>query len=329
MTDWAGAVAALAGRGVLVVGDVMLDEYIAGDARRVCPEAPVPVVEAQRRWALPGGAANAASNVAALGGRATLAGVTGADAAAGELQRECAARRFDASGLVADPHRPTTVKLRVLARSQQVIRVDTESLQPVDGGVADQLVAAVGRTPADAVLVSDYGKGVLTGGAAGRVIAAAASRPVVVDPYGTDPTRYRGATVIKPNLPELAALTGMPVGTEEQTLAAGVRLAEVLPGTSVLLTRGADGMALFAAGRPPRLLPAARARRVFDVTGAGDTAAATLVLALAAGHPLELAARLANAAAGVVVGKVGTATVSPAELLTALADGVPDFAPAG
>lgn len=327
MTDWAGAVAALAGRGVLVVGDVMLDEYIAGDARRVCPEAPVPVVEVERRWAVPGGAANAAANAVALGGRAVLVGVTGIDAAADGLKRVCAARGIDATGLVADADRPTTIKLRVLARGQQVIRADTESVRAIGGGVADQLVVACGAA-AGAVLVSDYGKGAVAGGVVGRVIAAAGRRLVVVDPAGTDPARYRGAAVIKPNLPELAALTGMPVGTDEQALAAGVRLAEALPGTSVLLTRGAAGMALFAAGRPPRVLPAAHAKRVFDVTGAGDTAAATLTLAVAAGHPLELAARLANAAAGVVVGKVGTATASPAELLAALAAGVPDFASA-
>lgn len=331
--DWEAAVASLAGRRLLVVGDVMLDEYLSGDARRVCPEAPVPVVEVATRWAVPGGAANAAANAAALGGRPVLGGVTGDDAAAEALAGAVRATGVDPDGLVRDPARPTTVKLRVLARGQQVLRADTESAAPVPPGAADLLAAWAGRAvaAADAVLLSDYGKGVFAAGLAARVIdaARAAGRPVVVDPKGADAGRYAGATVVKPNAGELADLTGRPVRTEREAAAAGVALAERLAGSAVLVTRGPDGMALFRAGHRPLGVPAAHRHRVFDVTGAGDTVAAALALALGAGLPVEAAARVANAAGGVAVSKVGTAVVTPDELLAALREGVPEFAPLG
>ena len=329
--DWSAVVAALVGRRLLVVGDVMLDEYVAGDARRVCPEAPVPVVEATRRWSVPGGAANAAANAAALGGRVTLGGATGDDSAAGELGRAVRGAGVDPSGLVTDPARPTTTKLRVLARGQQVIRVDTETVAPLSPGPAADLSAWAERCAgaADAVLVSDYGKGVVGADLAARVIGAArrAGRAVVVDPKGGDPARYRGATVLKPNLAELAELTGRVVCTAAEIRAAGWRLAEELPGTVVLVTRGSEGMALFCTGEAALVLPAGPARSVFDVTGAGDTAAATLALALGAGLTVGTAARLANAAAGRAVCKVGTAVVTPAEVLAALREAAPPFEP--
>jgi rfaE bifunctional protein kinase chain/domain len=330
-TDWSAAVAALTARRLLVVGDVMIDEYISGDARRVCPEAPVPVVESSRRWCVPGGAANAAANASALGGAVTLGGATGDDPAAGELARAVRVTGVDPAGLVPDGTRPTTTKLRVLARGQQVIRVDTETLAPLASESAQKLAAWAERFAAesDAVLLSDYGKGVVGAELAERVIGAArrAGRPVVVDPKGRNPRRYAGATVVKPNLSELADLTERPVATLSDLVETGTRLADGLPGTAILVTRGSDGMVLFRSGDPARLLSAAPARRVYDVTGAGDTAAATLVLALAAGLSIETAARLANAAAGVAVCKVGTAVVAPAEVLAALLEAAPDFQP--
>lgn len=329
--DWTAAVRALSGCRLLVVGDIMLDEYVAGDARRVCPEAPVPVVETSARWSVPGGAANAAANAAALGGHVTLGGATGDDTVASELARAVRATGVDPAGFVADPARPTTTKLRVLARGQQVIRVDTESLAPLSAQPGEQLAAWAERFAAesDAVLLSDYGKGVVGAEFAQRVIAAArrANRPVVVDPKGRDPKRYRGATVVKPNLSELADLVGRAAYTSAAMLEAGHQLAEELFGTTILVTRGADGMALFRAGAPALALPAAPARRVYDVTGAGDTAAATLALALATGLPAETAARVANAAGGLAVCKVGTATVTPAELLDALLEAAPNWGP--
>lgn len=327
--DWSRVVAALVGQRLLVVGDVMLDEYLSGDARRVCPEAPVPVVETDRRWVVPGGAANAAANVAALGGRPILGGAVGDDPSAEELGRASRTAGVDPAGLVIDSTRPTTSKLRVLARGQQVIRVDRESTALLPAGPAEQLAGWAERIAGtvEAVLVSDYGKGVLGDGLAPRVIAAArrAGRPVVVDPKGRDAGRYRGATLIKPNQSELADLTGRSTGTAAGLFDAGQRLADDLVGTTILVTRGAEGMAVFRAGRSPLNLPAGPARRVFDVTGAGDTAAAALVLTLAAGLDIGTAARVANAAAGVVVEKVGTAMATPDELLAALMERAPDF----
>jgi D-beta-D-heptose 7-phosphate kinase/D-beta-D-heptose 1-phosphate adenosyltransferase len=235
----------------------------------------------------------------------------------------------DPCGLVTDPGRPTTVKFRVLARGQQVIRVDTETAAPLTGGQAELLAAWAERTAAecDGVLLSDYGKGAISAALARRVIDAArrAGRPVVVDPKGTDPGRYRGATVVKPNAAELGDLTGRRTDTPAALLAAGNRLAEDLSGTAVLVTRGPDGLAVFRHRERPLVLRAAPARRVFDVTGAGDTTAAALALALAAGVALGEAARVANAAAGVAVGKVATAVVTPAELAAALAEDAPGF----
>lgn len=319
---WSAAVSSLRGKRLLVVGDVMLDEYLAGDVRRVCPEAPVPVVEVNSRWHVPGGAANAAANAAALGGKVTLGGVTGDDAAAGQLAQALRIAGVEPTGLIANPSRPTTVKLRVLARGQQVVRADTESTAPIEGKPAELLAAWAERVVAevDAVLLSDYGKGVLANGIVPRVIEAArrAGRPVVVDPKGTDFWRYRGATVLKPNLGELGDLTGRRVRDLAGIVAAGSWLAEQLPGTAVLVTRGPDGMTMFRPDIGHLSIAADPTRQVFDVTGAGDTAAATLALALGAGLSVETAARLANAAAGVAVSKAGTAVVTPDELLAVL-----------
>jgi rfaE bifunctional protein kinase chain/domain len=209
--DWHRIIAALLGRRLLAVGDVMLDEYISGEARRVCPEAPAPVIEVTRRWSVPGGAANAAANVVALGGQPVLGGVTGDDYAAMELTKATRAAGVDHAGFVTDPSRPTTVKLRVLARGHQVTRVDTESIVALSSGLTGQLIKWVEHSVAEsaAVLLSDYGKGVICCTLAGRVIEASRKmgRPVVVDPKGTDVGRYRGATVVKPNLNELCDLS--------------------------------------------------------------------------------------------------------------------------
>lgn len=317
---WEELVPSLAGRCVLVVGDVMLDDYLAGDARRVCPEAPVPVIDGVRRWAVPGGAANAAANIAALGGRAMLGGIVGRDAAADDLVQAARSSGIDPSGLIADPDRPTSVTMRMLARGQQVIRVDFESIAPPSRNLADRLASWVERElgQADAVLLSDYGKGTLANGMAPRLIAAVnGNRPVIVDPKGRDATRYRGATVVKPNLSELGDLTGMPTANDDEVMAAGQHLAERLESTTIVVTRGAEGMTCFRAGLGPTCIAAGTARRVYDVTGAGDTAAAAMALALAAGHDMTVAMQIANVAAGLVVSKVGTTVVTPAELTQA------------
>jgi D-beta-D-heptose 7-phosphate kinase/D-beta-D-heptose 1-phosphate adenosyltransferase len=305
---------------VLVVGDVMLDEYIWGEVRRISPEAPVPVVEVRNRTCTPGGAANPAANIASLGGVAYLGGVTGCDAAGEELRRCIAAMRLPVDGLIEDAQRPTTKKSRIVAHNQQVVRLDVEVRRPIPAEAEERLLAWV-RTQlpkADACLISDYAKGVVTNRVAESVIAIARSqgRPVVVDPKQRSLTRFRGATVITPNVHEAEHALHREIRSEEDVHEAGRLLMAAVEG-SVLITRGAEGMTLFRPDAAPLHVPA-EARRVYDVTGAGDTVAAVLALALGAGVPLEWATRLANSAAGIVVGKLGTATVTVEEILRTL-----------
>ncbi len=320
------SVSAFSGKRVLVVGDVMLDEFVWGDTYRISPEAPVPVVHVGRRTFVPGGAANVAANVVSLGGEAVLGGVVGADAAGEALRQALAERGVSAEGLLADPNRPTTTKTRILARGQQVVRVDTEKRAALDAALEAEFTAwaeqALGR--ADACIVSDYNKGLLSEALLRRVLAAAreAGVPAVVDPKGKDYARYRGATVVTPNTAETAEAAGSDVGGEEGLLRAARQLQAVLGGGALLVTRGSQGMSLFEPGVEPVHIPAT-AREVYDVTGAGDTVTSTLALALAAGQPLALAARLANHAASLVVGKAGTATVTQDELLAALPASAP------
>jgi D-beta-D-heptose 7-phosphate kinase/D-beta-D-heptose 1-phosphate adenosyltransferase len=306
-----------AGRAVLVLGDVMLDEYIEGDVRRISPEAPVPVVEVKRRRFVPGGAANTAANVAALGGRPVLVSVVGQDRAGAVLREELGRHGTDPAGLCVDASRATTTKSRILAHSQQVVRFDVEERAPLTAADEGTLLAAVQRhlARAEACIISDYGKGVVTARVARECIRLArqAGRPVVVDPKGADYSKYRGATVVKPNLHEAERSAKVEISGEPTLREAAVRLMELLGGSALLVTRGADGMSLFRPGAEPLHVPAV-VRNVFDVTGAGDTVAGTLAMALAAQGHLEDAIHLANRAASIVVGKVGTATVTCDEL---------------
>jgi D-glycero-beta-D-manno-heptose-7-phosphate kinase len=309
---------AFPGKRVLVAGDVMVDEYVWGQVRRISPEAPVPVVEVRRRTYAPGGAANAAANVTALSGKSMLLGVVGRDPAADRLREALRERGVELSGLAVDDGRPTTVKTRVIGHSQQVVRVDHEEARPLTPELEARLLEAAGWClhSADACVLSDYAKGVVTDTFAAEFIRLArdAGKPVVVDPKGADSRKYRGATLVKPNLLEAARVLNQDLAGEEDLRRAGDRLVELLGGAAVVITRGAQGLSLFAPGAEPVHVPA-EARDVFDVTGAGDTAVATLALALAAGATPEQAARLANRAAAVVVGKLGTATASLAEVL--------------
>jgi D-beta-D-heptose 7-phosphate kinase/D-beta-D-heptose 1-phosphate adenosyltransferase len=308
----------LRGCRVLVVGDVMLDEYLRGDVSRISPEAPVPVLEVRAHdWRL-GGAANAAANLQALGGATTLVGVVGADDTAGVLGAQLAQREI-ASRTVTDPARPTSKKTRLVAQQQQIVRIDREGREPVAGAVADALRRAIDDAiaGAGALVLSDYGKGVVTPELAQHALAAArrAGIPAIVDPKRRDFAAYRGATVITPNLHELeAAAAGVhPV----EVARAAESLLEVLDGAALLVTRSADGMTLFRRALAPVHVPAI-AKEVFDVTGAGDTVVAALALALAARVPIEQAIELASVAAAISVSKRGTSTVSPAELLDAI-----------
>lgn len=310
----------VAGKHVVVVGDLMLDELARGDVRRISPEAPVPVLEVTTRTQTLGGAANAAHNVVALGGRATLLGIVGDDEAGRTVERLAHERGLGAR-LVRDATRPTTQKTRFVARGQQIVRIDHESRVEASGAARAALLEAVRAVvpSADACIISDYAKGAVFAELTAAVVAAAQKRPIVADPKRRDFSLYRGVTVITPNHGELEEAAHGDLDTDEDFARAAEKLAPSLGGAAILATRGADGMTLFENGKPPLHVHAA-AKSVFDVTGAGDTVVATVALALAGGIPLGDAVRVASAAAGVVVSKVGTATVSPDELAAALAE---------
>jgi D-beta-D-heptose 7-phosphate kinase/D-beta-D-heptose 1-phosphate adenosyltransferase len=303
------------GVGVLVVGDVMLDEYWFGGTSRISPEAPVPVVRLSGAERRAGGAANVAINLAALGAPTAIAGLVGADANGEALARLLADRGIRAV-LRPAAGAPTITKLRVLSRNQQLIRLDTEA--PFGPAAAAALAADLPALLASAqvCILSDYGKGTLADPA--LVIDACRARglPVLVDPKGTDFARYRRATALTPNLAEFEAVAG-PMASTADIAARGEELRASLELGALVVTLGERGMAVIASGLPPVFLPA-RARQVFDVTGAGDTAIATLALGLGAGLPIAEAAALANLAAGLVVGKIGVAAVTPGELRLAL-----------
>jgi rfaE bifunctional protein kinase chain/domain len=304
---------------ILVAGDVMLDAWVSGSATRISPEAPVPVVKVSRRGHSAGGAANVAANILGLGSRAVLAGVAGADAPSRLLDTEL--HRFGIEGaLVEDAGRPTTIKTRITAGGQQIVRFDDEDSSPLSAPVEEQLRlrCAAALDAVSACVISDYAKGV-AGAPFCRWLIAEASRrgkPVIVDPKSRDLTRYQGATVVTPNLKETGEAAGETVANATQlSHAAELLLARIAP-ASLLVTRGEDGMSLFEPGRAPLHLPA-EATEVADVTGAGDTVAAVLAIALGMGLPLAEAAYIANLAAGVAVRHHGTWAVGREELLDA------------
>ena len=295
---------------VLVVGDVMLDRYWYGDATRISPEAPVPVVLWQREESRPGGAANVARNCAALGARTRLLSVVGRDEAGATI-----ARLLKREGVAASLHRDgsirTTQKLRVVHRKHQLLRVDMET-PPSKEVLASKLAEfREALADCDVVLLSDYGKGGLAHIVTMIREARKAGCRVLVDPKGDDYTRYKGATLLTPNLAELREVVGSWADEKDLALRAQ-RLRETLKLDALLLTRGEHGMTLYRRGRA--LHVKAQAREVSDVTGAGDTVIATLAVMLAAGEGMESAVRIANRAGGIKVGKFGTAVVTPAEL---------------
>ena len=307
-------IADLSAARLLIVGDVMLDRYWFGDVARISPEAPVPVVKVQRSEERPGGAANVARNVAALGAQVGLLSVVGDDEAGRSLQHLLEASGIDVS-LHIDPAISTTVKLRVIGRQQQLLRIDFET-SPSHEVLRAKLLEFESRLPAcDAVILSDYGKGGLAHIAELIRLARDAGKKVLVDPKGDDFSKYAGATVVTPNRAELRAVVGR--WHDEEELA---RKAEALRASlglqALLVTRSEEGMSLFHAGGA--LHEKAVAREVFDVSGAGDTVIATLAVMLAGGAAWAAAVQAANVAAGLVVGKLGTAVVGRAELDAAL-----------
>jgi D-beta-D-heptose 7-phosphate kinase/D-beta-D-heptose 1-phosphate adenosyltransferase len=309
-------IAKMAQRRVVVLGDAMLDIYLEGDAERISPEAPVPVVTVHGRRHALGGAANVAANVAAIGGEARLVAVIGDDARGDSLRGELAAHHLQDRHLVIAPARPTTSKTRVMARGQQVVRIDEEVDEPIAERTEQLLTAELeeAMADADAVLIEDYNKGALTPSVIECAMRLARGRgvPVVVDPKFKNFFAYRGASVFKPNRRELEQAMGAALELDQPD--ALPTALERLGVDNLLLTLGADGMVLVTKDREITRIPA-MAREVFDVSGAGDTVTAWLGTALAAGAAVREAAQMANYAAGVEVGKSGVATASPSEVL--------------
>jgi len=301
---------------VLVVGDLMLDRYISGTVDRISPEAPVPVVSVERETSAVGGAANVAANVAALGAECRVVGCIGRDAAGEQLRGELDALNVRTDGLVATDERPTTVKTRILARRQQVVRFDHESEADTGGGLASALAAAVTElgTSSDVLVLEDYNKGVLVPQviAAAEAVSGARGLPTVVDPKRRNFFAYSGTTVFKPNAKELSDALGEFIHPDDADWMEATRIR--LGCGNLLLTLGEHGMALQTSEGSLVRIPTV-ARGVYDVSGAGDTVIAAVAVAMAAGASAREAAILANHAAAIEVGKPGVATVSPAEIL--------------
>jgi D-beta-D-heptose 7-phosphate kinase/D-beta-D-heptose 1-phosphate adenosyltransferase len=324
MTDYADLAASvplLAEARALCVGDVMLDRFVYGHVDRISPEAPIPVLRIERETAMLGGAGNVVRNLVGLKAHVEFISVVGNDLAGREVTTLVGQLEGVEPHLLVQTKRPTTIKSRFVAGSQQLLRADAETIELVAETTEDDIIrlaeAALGECKV--VIISDYAKGVLSARTVEQIIAAAraAGRPAVVDPKGADYKRYAGATVMTPNRRELAEASGLPTGSDDEVARAARRLIADFSLEAVLCTRGAEGMSLVAKDGTVHVIPA-RAREVFDVSGAGDTVVATLAAALAAGLDLAAAATLANAAAGIVVAKVGTAVAYADELVHAL-----------
>lgn len=306
---------------VLVVGDVMVDEFIWGKVERISPEAPVPVLEVIRETCLLGGAANVVNNIKALGGEVYVAGVVGKDGMARYLIDEHKKIGVETKGLIEDQQRPTTIKTRVIAYQQQVVRFDRENKTPIDESVKDKILKYT-RTLADkidAVVVADYGKGVIDVELVEELVEISRQHDLIlsVDPKVENFSCYNGVTVITPNHFEAEDSVGEKIVDEESLLKTGELILEKLNCKNVLITRGEDGMTLFEDGGDVVNIPTV-AREVFDVTGAGDTVISALTLSVASGATMRDAAFISNYAAGIVVGEVGTAVVSDVRLKEAI-----------
>lgn len=312
----------ISGSRVLCVGDGMLDRYIYGTIDRISPEAPIPVLKVEREKHMLGGAGNVVANLAALGVHATLISAVAADPAGDDIRRLLNELGIE-SALESVSGRPTTVKSRFIGATQQMLRVDREDAQPISADLEKRIIALVEThaSKVGAIILSDYGKGLLTDNVIKAVIAAAqkAQTPVIVDPKGRDFSRYRGADIITPNRKELEEATGLRAVTDEEVIIAAEKMLDRSGVKNALITRSKDGMTLVMPKHPPANIPT-RVREVFDVSGAGDTVIAGFAGALAAGADMQIAATLANIAAGIVVGKSGTATVRPDEIRAAISD---------
>jgi rfaE bifunctional protein kinase chain/domain len=303
-------------RRLLVLGDVILDRYWWGDSTRLSPEAPVPIVRLERSTVRAGGAANTAANLVSLGAKAELLGTIGCDRAGAELRKvtaECGVVPF----LIEDASRPTTSKTRIIALHQQVVRVDEEATTPIPDAIAVEAIRRVREslTCCQGMILSDYGKGFLSPQVTRHAIGEAHKRgiPAFVDPKGVSYEPYAGCSLLKPNRIELGVLTHRVIRNHQDTLEAGRQLRAWMPGTSILVTEGADGMTLFSADGSEEHADSIL-KQVFDVTGAGDTVLATVALAMISGAAPREALDLASRAASIVVGVIGTATVTREQL---------------
>jgi rfaE bifunctional protein kinase chain/domain len=303
------------GRRVVVLGDLMLDRYVWGNVTRISPEAPVPVVEVVNSTSTLGGAGNVAANLRSLGAIPVLVGVVGDDGE-GEWIRKSLP---ESEGVLIDPRQPTTVKTRIIAHHQQIVRVDQENKKPQPAGVEDKIFDFIRAQACEGLVISDYSKGLLTRSLLRRLLPQARRRkiPVFVDPKVENFRLFSPVTFITPNHLETERIVQFPCRTNAEVEQAGRCLLSLVRSDYLIIKRGEKGMSVFEDGKKPLHIPTL-AREVFDVTGAGDTVLAAAALALMSGASLREAAVLANAAAGIVVGKVGTATVTPAELLHAL-----------
>ncbi len=308
----------IATRRVMVIGDVMLDRYVWGIVSRISPEAPVPVVDIKEETIRLGGAANVANNIVSLGARCGIFSVLGEDRMAEELAGEIENRGIETDGLVRDSGRPTTVKTRVIAHNQQVVRTDREIRAEVSGSIEQKLFDDVmsGLGNCDAVVISDYGKGVITKRLLDDLIpeARAMDRIVSVDPKENHFRNYRRVSLITPNQYEAGSVMGKRIHDEQSLLDVGWEIIDLLEADALLITRGENGMSLFQRDRTYKHFPTV-ARHVYDVTGAGDTVICSFTLALCAGATMDEAARISNHAAGIVIRDVGTATVRPEDLV--------------
>ncbi|MBI4377660.1 MAG: D-glycero-beta-D-manno-heptose-7-phosphate kinase [Nitrospinae bacterium] len=309
---------------VMVVGDIILDEYIWGDIDKISPEAPVGILECRSENFVPGGAANVANNIKSLGCEVYLVGAVGKDEKGKRLRRLMKKIGIHHDGVFEDPDRPTTNKIRVIAHSQQILRIDREDRRAIENHIKDKLTRYIEKLMpvVDGVICSDYGKGVLSNDVISFIIKIARKNKTIVmaDPKGSDYSKYEGIQVITPNKKEASEAAGIEIHSEDDVKLSAKRLLKTFKGDAVLITRGAEGMSLFQGNGKATNIPT-EAKEVYDVTGAGDTVISVFGMVTFAGYDMVDAARLANIAAGIEVGKVGTSVVTKDEIITYLDEG--------
>lgn len=305
----------------LVLGDLMIDEYLWGEVDRISPEAPVPIVSVKRETCTLGGAGNVINNLVAMGAKVSVVGTAGTGTTGRMMLDKFNELGVDSGGIIDEPERPTTRKTRVIASNQQVLRIDRETKKEISQTTLERLISFISgvASQVDIVIISDYDKGLVTRQLVRQTVAIARKHgiPVLADPKGLDFTKYSQVSILTPNQKEAGLAAGIDIKTDQDLFLAGARIMANADLERLVVTCGKDGMILFERDKEPIRI-ASLARQVFDVSGAGDTVISILGLALAAGADFEESAAIANAAAGIVVGKVGTATASPEELELAL-----------